>query len=373
MVQGLAAGLLVPAGQTILGQAVGPARLGRVMAVLGIAVSFGPATGPALGGLLIADLSWRWLFGVSVPIAAAGLVAGWRVVPRGEPAHAGTLDGIGLVLAGVGLPALIYAVTAYGELGTAGSARVVVPAILTLATLAAFTRRSLRHPAPLTDLRLLRSRTFAAAGAATTVTGAAMFGIVLLLLPLLFQLGRGQSVIATGVSLIGYALGTAVVLPLAGRATDRYGGGAVATAGAAALVITTVPFVFLAATTSPALLQVLLVARGMAGGLAAVPATVAGYAAVRTDQLPDAATQINIMQRVGGATGSTLIVAVLAAALPAGTGHAFTLAFATLTGVAVLALACALALWRAQASEVRSRPAPPAADPTLVDQEKASP
>ena len=57
VLQGLAAGLLVPAGQTILGQAVGPGRLGRVMAVLGIAVGFGPAFGPALGGMILSTAS----------------------------------------------------------------------------------------------------------------------------------------------------------------------------------------------------------------------------------------------------------------------------------------------------------------------------
>ncbi|UIJ64081.1 MFS transporter [Amycolatopsis acidiphila] len=72
VVQGISAGLLVPAGQTILGQAVGPRRLGRVMGILGIAVSSGPAIGPTVGGLLLHALPWPWLFVINLPVGAIG-------------------------------------------------------------------------------------------------------------------------------------------------------------------------------------------------------------------------------------------------------------------------------------------------------------
>jgi EmrB/QacA subfamily drug resistance transporter len=81
VLQGLAAGLLVPAGQTIIGQAVGPHRLGRVMSVLGIAVNLAPTVGPTVGGLLLHYLSWEWLFLVNLPIGAIGLALGLRLVP----------------------------------------------------------------------------------------------------------------------------------------------------------------------------------------------------------------------------------------------------------------------------------------------------
>jgi MFS family permease len=74
--QGVAGGLLVPAGQTVIGQAAGPQRMGRLMSTAGIAIVIGPALGPALGGLLIAYLSWRWLFLVNLPIGAVALLLG---------------------------------------------------------------------------------------------------------------------------------------------------------------------------------------------------------------------------------------------------------------------------------------------------------
>jgi MFS family permease len=108
------------------------------------------------------------------------------------------------------------------------------------------------------------------------------------------------------------------VAPLAGRLVDRYGGGIVAVAGCGAVAATTAPFALVGATADPVLLQLLLAARGMALGLAAIPATVAAYAAVRAEQLPDATTQLNAVQRVGGAVGGALFATILARALPAG-------------------------------------------------------
>jgi MFS family permease len=148
------------------------------------------------------------------------------------------------------------------------------------------------------------------------------------------------------------------VAPLAGRLVDRYGGGIVAVAGCGAVAATTAPFALVGATADPVLLQLLLAARGMALGLAAIPATVAAYAAVRAEQLPDATTQLNAVQRVGGAVGGALFATILARALPAGAPEAFAQAFRWLTGASALALAGAVALLTAQLSASRAAPPP---------------
>ncbi len=353
VLQGLAAGLLVPAGQTILGQAVGPGRLGRVMAVLGIAVGFGPAFGPALGGLILSTASWPWLFWLNVPLGAIGLVAGRRLIPRGRAQPTERLDRPGLALVSVGLPATVYALTRWGELGQPAPVEVLLPLVIGIVALVGFVLRSRRSPHPLTDLDLFRRPVYAAAAVATTFTGAAMFG-ALLLLPLFLQLGRGAGVVETGLSLIAYGAGTALTVPLAGMLTDRCGGGVVAVIGGVATVATTAPFALVGLDVHPALLQGLLLARGMAIGLIAIPPTVAAYAAVRAEQLPDATTQINVVQRIGGAVGGALFAVVLAAALPLGPATAVATAFWWLTAASGLALAAALVLWRTESRGARN-------------------
>ncbi|HEU4658249.1 MAG TPA: DHA2 family efflux MFS transporter permease subunit [Capillimicrobium sp.] len=359
VVQGLAAGLLVPAGQTVLGRPVGPERLGRVMATLGIAVTLAPALGPALGGLLLEAGSWPWLFVVNVPLGALALALGARFVPRGEPAPAGRLDGGGLALAAIGVPLVVYGATACGDAGRL-TAEAAIPVAAGLIALAAFVVRSRRVAHPILDLGLFADRTFAAAGATAACAGAAMFGGGILL-PLLFQIGRGEGVVATGLLLVSLGAGTAAALPLAGRLVDRFGGGVVCLAGATGTALTTVPFALVDLDADGLLLQALLALRGAAIALAVMPATTAAYKAVTPDELPDATTLVNILLRVGGALGGALFTVVLAARLPSGTQAAFHHAFWWLTAASALGLLSALWLTAAERSARPRAPAPTAA------------
>ncbi len=124
--------------------------------------------------------------------------------------------------------------------------------------------------------------------------------------------------------------------------------------GGVATLATTAPFALVGLDVHPVLLQGLLLARGMAIGLIAIPPTVAAYAAVRAEQLPDATTLINVVQRVGGAVGGALFAVVLAAALPLGPATAVATAFWWLTATSGLALAAALVLWRTESRDARN-------------------
>jgi MFS family permease len=93
--QGLAGGLMVPAGQAVIGSAADRDQLGRLMGTLGLVVVLGPAVGPAIGGVLLEVASWRWLFWINVPIGIAALVAARGVVPAGSTPSDRPLDRTG--------------------------------------------------------------------------------------------------------------------------------------------------------------------------------------------------------------------------------------------------------------------------------------
>ncbi|WP_169946939.1 DHA2 family efflux MFS transporter permease subunit [Microbispora sp. H11081] len=352
--QGLTAGLLLPAGQTVLGQAVGAHRLGRVMATLGIAVTLAPALGPALGGVLLHLGPWPWLFLVNLPLGALALYLGVRHVPRDRPAvRPASLDWPGLLLVAAGVPLLIYGLSAWGARGVfsggsgGGFGGTLGPVAAGALALAAFARHTRRTTHPVLDLRLFANPAYAAATATAALTGAAMFGATLLF-PLYFQLGRGAGVTGTGLALIPLGLGTALLLPVSGRLVDRFGGGIVSVYGGLAAVATTVPFALLRMDMNPAVVEGLLLLRGMALALAVTPAGIAAYQAVAPEQLADATTQVNILQRLGGALGGTVFAVVLTARLPLGVEGAFHAAFWWLTAASVLGLAGAVWLTAAQ-------------------------
>ncbi|AXB48012.1 DHA2 family efflux MFS transporter permease subunit [Amycolatopsis albispora] len=317
VLQGLAAGLLVPAGQAVLGAVAGPAQLGRLMGALGVVVSLGPAVGPALGGLLLDLASWRWLFWLNLPIGLFALAAARGLVPPGERDHTRPLDLTGLVLLGGGLPLLLYGATSRS-----------IPLLLAGGVLIAWFART---PRSLLDLRLLRDRRFAAATVTTGFTGANMYA-GLLLLPLFLQLDAGLDSTATGLQLLAMGLGSAGALYFGGALTDRHGAGLVTLAGAVLLVVTTLPFLL---PLPVPVLTALLVVRGAALALAQLPATTAAYASVTADRLGDATTLVNIVQRAGGAIGAAGIAVLLT---QSGYGWGFG-ALAVLSGLTVASAA----------------------------------
>ncbi|CAO5166373.1 MFS transporter [Frankia sp. AiPs1] len=342
VLQGLAGGLLIPAGQTVLGRAVGPTRLGRVMATLGIVVTVAPALSPVIGGLVLQGGSWRWLFAINLPIGAVGLALGLRYVPRDRPGLAPQLDWPGLLLISFGLPALVYALTAWGDRGSLAHPVVLAALVVGMGALVGFAARSLRHREPLVDLRLYRrNQVYAAATATTGMTGMVLFGSGLVF-PLYLQIGQDESILATGLRLLGLGGATALVQPWIGRLTDRHGGGVVSAVGCAMLVAVSATFALLPLDAGEATVQVTLALFGAATAVAAVPPGIAAYKTVSPDQLSDATTAVNIVQRVGGALGGAMFAVVIARSLPGDPRAAFHHAFWLIALTSLLGLLCAL-------------------------------
>src|SRR5437868_2127664 len=98
VLQGLGGGMIMPAGMTILTQAAGPRRVGQVMSVVGIPMLLGPILGPILGGYLVDEVSWRWIFFINLPIGILALFMAGTILQRDTPTPTQRLDVIGLVL-----------------------------------------------------------------------------------------------------------------------------------------------------------------------------------------------------------------------------------------------------------------------------------
>ncbi|GAA4681869.1 DHA2 family efflux MFS transporter permease subunit [Gordonia humi] len=349
--QGLAGGVLIPSGQAILGTAVGPPRLGRVMGALGIAVGAAPAIGPLLGGLILHALPWPWLFAVNVPIGVAGIALGRRIVPRGEPTGSVRLDWFGLVAVSSGLALLVVATSRWGDGGRLDAATAGMAAS-SVALLGLFVIASRRTRHPLLRLRLYRLPAFRAGSTAALFSGALVFGSGVVH-ALYFQLGHGQSPLQAGVSLIGVAAATAVTAPLAGRWVDRHGPAPAATIGGIVAVTSTLPLAISPLALPTVAVQALLVAYGVGVGLVSIPAGVTAYKAVTSTDLPDAITQVNILQRIGGSLGGA-VCAVLIAAHADHLSTAFRLAFGALTVGAAGSVAAAGLIAHATRRQCRS-------------------
>jgi EmrB/QacA subfamily drug resistance transporter len=339
VLQGVGGGMIMPVGQLIMAQVAGPKRMGRVMGIVSMPAMLAPILGPVVGGAILENLHWSWIFLVNVPIGAIALALAWRMLPKTDSGAAGRLDVVGLGLLSGGSTAVVYGLS---ELATHPS--VTAPTVLC----AVFCWHALRIERPLLDIRLYANRVFAAASLTTFALGASLFG-AMILVPLYYQEVRHESVIVTGLLVGPQGLGMLLVMPLVGRLTERFGGGRISIVGVVILCVGTVPLAFVGASTSIVQISLVLLLRGVGIGFAFVPAMSAAFAAMRPEQLSDATPQLNVLQRVGGAIG----VAVLAVVLQRGElhahslgqfAHAFDSAYWWSLGISLLALIPCLVL-----------------------------
>ncbi len=322
VIQGVGGGMLLPIGQLVMARAAGPTRMGRVMSIVAVPAMLAPVLGPTLGGLIVDNTSWRWIFFVNVPVGIVAFVAALRTLPHGERERTDPLDVRGLALIATGLPLLTYGLAEVGATGTITSFRAFVPLLVGLALVGVFAVHALRVRRPLLDLRLYKRPTFSSASLAMFWLGAALFGSMILM-PLYWQQIRHESVVATGLLTAPMGLGMALVLPLAGRLADRLGGGPLALFGVLVTSLATIPFGLIGAHTSVWSLSVAMFVRGMGVGFAFMPAMSAAYASLHASELSDATPQLNMLQRIGGSIGTAVLAVVLQRALShAGSGTA---------------------------------------------------
>jgi EmrB/QacA subfamily drug resistance transporter len=327
-----------------------------------------PILGPTVGGLIIQNASWRWIFYVNVPIGILAVPLAMRILPSVKPAPTDKLDVVGLAMMATGLPLLTYGIAEIGVTGGFSSTKVVVPILLGLALIAAFVWHALRAKRPLLDVRLYRRPTFSAASVAMFFLAAALFG-AMILLPLYWQDVRHQSVVATGLLTAPQGLGAALAMPLSGKLTDRFGGGPVALCGVLVTTILTIPFGMIGAHTSILWISIVMFLRGTGIGFGFIPAMTAAFASLKRSELSDATPQLNVLQRVGGSIGTAVLAVVLQRALigvhtNSGAAAAYGTAFWASAVLSALAIIPCIVLMRAErAARVQSaRAAPPAGE-----------
>ena len=315
VVQGVGGGMIMPLGQTILAQAAGPKRMGRVMSIIGVPMLLAPIAGPVVGGALIGAASWRWIFFVNLPIGALALVLALKLLPSSHPrSDLGPLDTRGLALLSGGIAVFVYGLAQVGRQGAATAALPLALLACGLALVALFVVHALRTEQPLLDVRLFARRGFGSAAAVNFVLGTALFGVALLL-PLYFQIVRDQSPLHTGLLLAPQGLGAAIAISIAGALTDKLGARRVVPAGILLALAGTGAYTQITATTGYGYLAAALFLIGAGLGATITPSMAAAFQDLTHPQLPSATSAINVVQRIAGSLGTALLAVVLQRAL----------------------------------------------------------
>jgi EmrB/QacA subfamily drug resistance transporter len=220
--QGIGAGGLMVGAQAIIADIVPPRERGRYMGLIGSVFAVASVAGPLLGGFLVDNLSWRWVFYVNLPV---GVLAVLIVVTRlhlHTPTVRHSIDWLGAALLSAAVASLILVATWGGSQYAWGSSTIVGLAVAGVVLLATFIWWETRAAEPILPLKLFRSSVFAVSNAMGFTIGMAMFGAIVFI-PLYLQLVYGASPTSSGLRLLPLMAGLLVAAIASGRIITRIG------------------------------------------------------------------------------------------------------------------------------------------------------
>jgi len=360
VLQGLGAGMILPVGQTILAQAAGPQRMGRVMALIGVPMLLAPVFGPVIGGAIVDQWSWRVIFFLNLPVGVAAVIAALRLLPEARPQLGKRLDARGLALLSPGIALFLYGISEAGNQGGFGDTRTIVTASAGLALVALFIWHArTRGRTALIDVSLFSRRGFATSAAANFLLPMALFGS-LILLPLYYQLVRHQDPLHVGLLLAPQGIGAALVMPFAGFLTDKIGARLVVSVGVVVAALGALALTQIGTETSYVYLVGALLVLGMGAGSTIMPSMAAAFQTLSHEETPRATSALNAIQRIAGAIGTALFAVVLQRALavnPTAPADAFGTTFWLAVGLIGACLVPALLLPRFSKTAAATHPA----------------
>ncbi|ODU55339.1 MAG: MFS transporter [Acetobacteraceae bacterium SCN 69-10] len=221
VVQGIGGAMMTPVGRLVLLKTVSKSELVSAMAWLLIPATAGPILGPPLGGFIVTYLSWRWIFYINVPFGLLGIVLVSlfiREVREPEPAP---FDVTGLLLSGVTLFCLMAALEAAGRgIGSGGLAVGLFAAAVAGGAL--YWRHARTQAQPVLDFGLMRIPTFRISVLSGSLSRIAV-GAVPFLLPMMLQVGFGDSAARSGGITFAGSIGALFMRPFAPRLLRRIG------------------------------------------------------------------------------------------------------------------------------------------------------
>src|ERR1700722_5178782 len=342
VLQGMSGGLLAPMAQMMIARAAGK-HMARVMGYAALPILLGPILGPVLAGAILQHASWRWLFLVNVPVYRAGIVMAALFLPddSGER-RMRAFDGVGFALLSPALVLFLYCSDPLKEKN--GGGLLGVGAVL----LGLFVRHGwAKGEGGLLDLQLFQRKVFATAASTQFLSNGLSYAAQMLV-PFYLIRVCGKSPSETGLMLAPLGVGMVCVYPLMGKLTQRFGIRWVSVSGAALALVGLVSMVFLASHGLVTTVFVAaLVMRGIGQGAIGIPSITAAYSSVPKRELPMATTSLNIVQRLGGPTLTTVCATFLAWRMRLSGGasaKAFVAGFALLCVLQALALLSALQL-----------------------------
>lgn len=310
LVQGAASGIVTPLAMVLIAQVFPVERRGMGMGLMGVGTVLAPALGPTIGGYLVDNLSWRWVFYMAIPFAAVSIPFAIALFPtREEKGPKPPFDWGGLLLCSAFLAALLVGLTEAQSEGWRDD-RVTIALAAAALTFVAWILWEARAQNPILELRLFRNARFACAALVTFTVGAGLYGSTYVF-PLFLQGVSRLIPTDSGLLMAPAGLAMAALFPLSGHLADRVSARVLVSAGLA-LVCWSCWLMRDADAFTPAFDMVVWYAIGRLGMALIFPGlNAAAVNALPLDLIPGGSGMINFLRQFGGALGVSALSFVL--------------------------------------------------------------
>jgi len=313
--QGIGAGGLMVGAQAIIADIVPPRERGRYMGLIGSVFAVASIAGPLLGGFIVDNLSWRWVFYVNLPVGALAILIVVTRLHLRTPSVRHRIDVLGAALLSGAVTALILFTTWGGSQYAWSSTTIVGLGVAGVVLLTVFLWWETKAAEPILPLSLFRSRVFSVANAMGFTIGMAMFGAIIFI-PLFLQLVYGASPTSSGLRMLPLMAGLLAAAILSGRAISRMGRYRVfPIAGTAILVVGMFLLSRLSVDTAPWLASVYMLVVGVGIGLVMQVLVLVVQNDARPQDIGVATSTATFFRSVGGAFGVAIFGTIFATRL----------------------------------------------------------
>jgi EmrB/QacA subfamily drug resistance transporter len=221
-IQGIGAGGLFPLTLAMVGMIVPPRDRGKYQGLIGSVFAAASIIGPLVGGFIVDNFSWRWIFYVNLPIGGLAMAVILVTMPRRPYKQEHSIDWLGAAVLALGTTALLLGLVWGGRDYPWGSWQVELALAASALLLVAFGLIERRVPEPILPFDLLRNQTVSASVGCMALVGAAMFGTISFV-PLFVQGVIGTSATSSGVVLTPLIVGAVTTSFISGQIVSRTG------------------------------------------------------------------------------------------------------------------------------------------------------
>ncbi len=310
IVQAMGTALLLPLMFNTILVIIPPEKRGAAMGLIGLVIMVAPAVGPTIAGLLISNLSWHWIFWLSLPFLIIALICGILFMQNVSEVTKPKIDVLSIVLSSFGFGGIVYGFSSAGEESGWSSPKVIIAIAIGVVALVLFAIRQLTMKQPMINLRAFKFPMF--------TVGVLMIFICMmvilssmLILPMYLQQGQGYSAFKAGLLLLPGGIINGLMSPLMGRLFDKYGPKWLVIPGLVVVAVSLWFFSSITATSTVIFVIVLHSALMIGISMIMMPAQTNGINQLPLEYYPDGTAIMNTLQQVAGAIGTALAVSIM--------------------------------------------------------------